>query len=143
MRKPHSYPKPGNKIGSLSYSPKRLWGEAISTESYASFHGAPPGLNPSPRNSVGSLLSGLSSWDSSFYLKQKVQSAFRLNLRTGKGSQAGSGWQPSPPLLGPRPQDGMHCTRSGPSSSSDVSEELGDSSESASVAPTPGSRQRL
>ena len=36
----------------------------------------------------------------------------------------------------------MHCTRSGPSSSSDVSEELGDSSESASVAPTPGSRQR-
>lgn len=80
-----------------------------------------------------------------FYLKQKVQSAFLLNVRAWdrKGlprqDRVGS---PSPPLLGTRPQDGMHCTRSGPSSSSDVSEELGDSSESASVAPTPGSRQR-
>lgn len=80
-----------------------------------------------------------------FFLKQKVQSALLLKVgawdRKGLSRQVWVG-SPSPPLLGMRPQDGIHCTRSGPSSSSDVSEELGDSSESASVAPTPGSRQR-
>lgn len=80
-----------------------------------------------------------------FYLKQKVQSACLLTGRAWhrKGlSRQDRASIPSPPLLATRPQDGMHCTRSGPSSSSDVSEELGDSSESASGAPTPGSRQR-
>lgn len=105
-----------------------------------------PGPAPTPSYSAGSLPLWSFSWDVClFHLKQKVQSACLLNVRAWdrKGlprqDRVGS---PSPPFLGTRPQDGMHCTRSGPSSSSEVSEELGDSSESASVAPTPGSRQR-
>lgn len=98
---------------------------------------------------LGTLLvhsSGLSfSWDVFLLSKAKSPKCVSAECRTWdrKGlprqDQIGS---PSLPHLGMRPQDGMHCTRSGPSSSSDVSEELGDSSESASVAPTPGSRQR-
>lgn len=143
-KKPIPYPKPVNKIGSLSPR-KRLQGEAISAESFASRHKTPfQGSTPTPRCSLLIHFSGLSSWDI-FLFKQKVQSAFLLNARAWdrkrvpRQDRVGS---PSPPLLGVRPQDGMHWTRSGPSSSSEVSEELGDSSESASVAPTPGSLQR-
>lgn len=139
--------KTGSRVGVVQGGKKQGFGERPFLLSSLCLSMQPtPGPAPTPSYSAGSLPLWSFSWDVClFHLKQKVQSACLLNVRAWdrKGlprqDRVGS---PSPPFLGTRPQDGMHCTRSGPSSSSEVSEELGDSSESASVAPTPGSRQR-
>lgn len=141
------FPTPNQFTKYTPTSQKKGFGERLFLQSCAPPHETLPARIQLPL--LGALRrlapSGLSfSWVV-FYLKQEVQSAFLLSVkgldRKGPPRQDGAR-QPSPPLRGARPQEGMHCTRSGPSSSSEVSEELGDSSESASVAPGPGSRQR-
>lgn len=52
-RSPIPYPKPVNKIGSLSSRKKRLQGETTSAESFVSHHRTPfQGSNPTPRCSL-------------------------------------------------------------------------------------------